>query len=161
MTFEQAASLVMIINGVGIPTRLIPPVLADRYIGVLNTFIPALFATALLSYAWLGVSTQTGFYVWTAFYGIANSGFQCLIPTALSRLTPDLTKTGTRMGMAFSIMSIGALTGPPVGGALLEVTEQRSYVPPRLWMATACLVGACLVAAARVKRNGWSLRVKC
>lgn len=60
----------------------------------------------------MAVDSATSFYVFTIFYGIINGAFQCLIPTCVARLTPDLNMVGTRLGMAFATVSFAALTGP-------------------------------------------------
>ena len=67
---------------------------------------------AIVSYTWLAVTDTAGFYVFTCFYGIINAAFQCLIPTAVASLTPNLNMVGTRLGMAFATISFAALTGP-------------------------------------------------
>lgn len=120
----------MIINGVGyaqsltmydilikptnlcrLPFRIIPPFFADKF-GALNTVGPILFCVALVSWTWLAVDSVGGFYAFTVFYGIINGAFQCLIPTCVASLTPNLNMVGTRLGMAFATVSFAALTGP-------------------------------------------------
>jgi MFS family permease len=160
MSYQSAASLVMIVNGIGLPFRILTPILADHYIGVVNTITPVFLAISVLSYCWIAVSSQSSYYAWTCIYGIVNSAFQCLIPTTVSRLTPDLSMIGTRLGMAFSVMSVGALTGPPVGGALIS-SQHGSYIAAQGWMATSCLVGFIAVAAARIVGYGWRIKVRC
>lgn len=94
-----------------LPFRIIPPFFADRF-GALNTVGPILFGVALISWTWLAVHNVGGFYAFTAFYGIINGAFQCLIPTCVASLTPNLNMVGTRLGMAFATVSFAALTGP-------------------------------------------------
>lgn len=94
-----------------IPARIIPPFFADKF-GPLNTVVPVLFCVAIVSYTWLAVDSTTGFYIFTVFYGMINASFQCLIPTAVASLTPNLNVVGTRLGMAFATISFAALTGP-------------------------------------------------
>jgi len=120
----------MIINGVGyvlpavtyerhtklthqrrLPFRIIPPFFADKF-GALNTVGPILVCVAIVSWTWLAVDSVGGFYVFTVFYGIINGAFQCLIPTCVASLTPNLNMVGTRLGMAFATVSFAALTGP-------------------------------------------------
>lgn len=150
--------MVVLINGVGIPTRLIPPYFADK-IGPLNMILPAFFITTVVAYCWLAVSDTGGFYAFTCFYGLSNGAIQCLIPTTVASLTPDMSKVGTRLGMAFSMISFAALTGPPIGGALQGADDGR-FMPAQVWAATATLIGACLVFAARISKSGWKLMVK-
>jgi hypothetical protein len=98
-------------NSIRLPFRIIPPFFADKF-GALNTIGPILFGVALVSWTWLAVHSVGGFYAFTAFYGIINGAFQCLIPTCVASLTPNLNMVGTRLGMAFATVSFAALTGP-------------------------------------------------
>lgn len=149
----------VILNGVGFPARVIPPFFADKY-GPVNTIVPILFALSLVSYTWLAVSNVTGYYVFTVVYGITSAAFQCLIPTTVASLTPDLNMVGTRLGMAFSAVSFAALTGPPIGGAL-QAADGGRFVAPQIWAATAALFCAVLVLAAKVKKAGWTMKINC
>lgn len=138
---------------------MIPPFFADKY-GALNTVTPVLFATAIVSYTWLAVDNISGFYVFTVFYGFISAGFQCLLPTTVASLTPELNKVGTRLGMFFACISFAALTGPPIGGALQDA-DGGSYMAPQVWAAVSMTVCACLVLTARVLKAGWKLKARC
>jgi len=160
MSFESSVNLIIAYNAVGVPARLFSGFVADRYFGVLNTFIPYVLVMAILTFCWLAVSSIPGYYVYMCFYGLFSAGFQSLFPTAITSLTPDLRKTGTRLGMAFSMLSFSGLTGPPLGGALLN-TDGGRYLAPLIWAGTVMLLGACLTATARCYRYGSRLKVKC
>ena len=142
----------MVINGVGIPARIIPPYFADK-VGQLNMFVPSLAFLAIVGYSWLAVHNIAGLYAWTAMFGIVSASFQCLLPSTVAALTPDLNMVGTRLGMAFSTLSFAALTGPPIGGALQTVMD-GSYTGATIWAATSTLVSFGLTAAARWARAG-------
>lgn len=159
MPYTSAASLVIIINGVGFPARIIPPFFADRY-GPLNVLLPSLFGLSIITYCWLAVHNAAGYYAFTVFFGIVSAAFQCLIPTTVASLTPDLSMVGTRLGMAFATVSFAALTGPPIGGAL-QSRDGGSFVAPQIWAGTSALVCACLVLSARVRKGGWALKEWC
>jgi hypothetical protein len=57
MSYTESLNLVIIINGVGIPTRILPGYIADHYTGALNIFIPLLFLNTIMIFSWLGVKT--------------------------------------------------------------------------------------------------------
>jgi MFS family permease len=148
------------LNGVGIPARVLPGFIADRYTGVLNIFILILSSNIVLLFSWLAVHSLAGFYAWTIFYGVSAAGWQSLFPTAVSSLGTDLSKTGTRLGMAFSVISLAALVGGPIGGALLQADDGK-YEGSILWAALNTAIGACFIIAARVYKYGWYWRIKC
>ena len=85
------------INVVGIPARLIPPYFADKT-GPLNIVAPAVACLVVVTLSWLAVSSVTGLYVFTVFYGFVNAAFQCLIPSTVASLTPNMNMVGTRLG---------------------------------------------------------------
>ena len=113
--------MLIVINAVGIPGRLVPAYFADRYWGAVNVFLPTVFAMAVCVFAWVSVKTITAEYIWIIFLGYFGAGIQGLFPATLAGLTKDLSKSGTRIGMIFSVVSIAALTGPPLAGKLIEV----------------------------------------
>ncbi|KAK4542008.1 hypothetical protein LTR36_007208 [Oleoguttula mirabilis] len=158
LTYTSSTVLVIVINGVGVPARVIPPFFADK-VGQLNMMVPILFCLAIVAYSWLAVSDVSGLYVFTCFYGLVSAGFQCLMPSTVASITPDMSMVGTRLGMAFSTLSFAALTGPPLGGAL-QSTMGGQYTGASIWAATSTLIGAVLIGASRVAKVGWKLKVK-
>lgn len=65
--------------------------------------------------------------------------------------------------MAFSLFSFAGLLGPPIGGALLQTNGggRGGYLSALLGVGFATLAGTGLLGAARVKKAGWKLGVKC
>jgi MFS family permease len=158
MNYSTSTILIILINGVGVPARIIPPYFADK-LGQLNLFVPTLFCVVIVSYCWLAVDSASGVYVFTVMYGLVSAAFQCLMPSAVARITPELNMVGTRLGMAFAILSFAALTGPPIGGAL-QSASGGGFAGASAWAASAELIGAVFVLFARVARAGWKLSVK-
>ena len=159
MNYTLATNLVIIVNAVGVPARTIPPFFADR-IGQLNIFCPALAFLTMLTFSWLAVHSTVSLYVWVVLYGLSSATFQCLVPTTVAALTPELNKVGTRLGMAFSAVSFAALTGPPIGGALQTAMGGR-YTGATIWAATVALLAFAFASGSRVSRVGFALRKKC
>lgn len=159
MPYTESATMVIILNGVGFPARIIPPFFADRY-GPLNVLVPALSGLTIITYAWLAVDNAAGYYTFSVFYGVFSAAFQCLIPTTVASLTPDLNVVGTRLGMNFATLSFAALTGPPLGGAL-QSAGGGSYLAPQIWAGTSTLLCVGLVLSARVCKGGWKLGSWC
>lgn len=105
------------------------------------------------------MASPGGLYAWTVFYGIAAGGIQSLFPAGLSSLTTDLRKSGTRMGMVFTINSFATLTGPPIAGALITRCGGQ-YYGAQAFAGLVMIVGGGFMVAARVVRTrrvggGW------
>lgn len=158
LPYSEATLLVTIVNGVGLPARVLTPLLADP-IGPLNIIAPAGLCLAIIAYCWVAVDSVPGHYVFTVFYGVASGAFQCLMPTGVASITKRLDKVGTRLGMCFSILSFAGLTGPPLGGALQATAN--SFKAPQAWAATSTLICAALLFTARFLKTGPKLKVKC
>lgn len=142
-------TILLLINVVGIPGRMVPAYLADRYFGAINVFIPTVLSAALCIFFWAKVHDLTGDYVWVLFFGYFGAGIQGMFPATLAGLTKDLSKNGTRIGMIFSIVSIVALTGPPIAGRLMEATGGK-YLAAQMWGGSCLVLGAGFLIAASI-----------
>ena len=158
LTFKSSTVLLIIVNGIGIPARLLTGQIADR-IGVLNTILPLSYCVAIVAWSWLAVSTAPGVYAYVSVYGFIVSAFQCLIPPTTASIMDDMTMIGSRLGVVFSIMGFAALTGPPLGGALISVMGGR-YLAAQGWSAASCTLCAGIVTFMRFKRAKGRLKVK-
>ncbi|RYP46430.1 hypothetical protein DL768_007342 [Monosporascus sp. mg162] len=159
LSYSSASILIMVLNGVALPFRVIPAFIADR-IGVLNVVVPLIYAWCIVAFCWLAVTNMTGYYIFTCFYGIVSGSFQSLIATTIANITKRLDMVGTRLGMAFSIVSFASLTGPPIGGAL-QGANGGKFVAPQAWAAGMTAIAMVLLTLARVFRGGYNLKVKC
>lgn len=96
----------MIFNTAGVPGRLIPALLADRYFGPFNTLIPPMTGVGIMLIGWIGVNNLGSYIVWVLLYGLCANAVQTLFPSTLASLTQDMSKMGVRIGMVFTIVSI-------------------------------------------------------
>ncbi|KAM7183818.1 riboflavin transporter MCH5 [Rhypophila sp. PSN 637] len=153
---DSATSLtvLLVMNAVGIPGRLVCGLTADRLLGPVNTLIPVAFCAGVLFYSWMAVSTQAALYVFSVIYGFFGAGIQSLFPAACASLTTDLTKMGTRTGMCFSMVSVACLTGAPIAGALIQ-RQDGGFLYAQAFGGSALLGGSLTLVAARVSKTGW------
>ncbi|KAI2775241.1 MFS general substrate transporter [Daldinia loculata] len=158
LSYSTASIMVILINGAGIIFRVIPPIIADR-VGPINVMVPVTLAWAIVAFCWLAVDNVPGLYVFTCFYGICAGSFQCLIATAVTSTTKRLDTVGTRLGMAFSISSFAALTGPPIGGAI-QAANGGKFVGAQVWAATMTTIGFFFFLLVRVQKAGWNPKVR-
>lgn len=154
---STSITLLLILNAVGIPGRIVPALLADHYFGVLNLLIPTVLCAGILLYCWAGVHSLGGQIVFVIIYGYFGAGVQGLFPATLSSLTTDLKKMGVRIGMVFSIISIACLTGPPLAGALIQ-KRGGDYLYAQAFGGTVMVCGSLTLVAARIAQTGWNLK---
>ncbi|RAH53622.1 monocarboxylate permease [Aspergillus piperis CBS 112811] len=156
---ESGATLIIIINALGIPVRALLGYLADRYIGPLNCLIPCVALCGILIFFWAAVHTTVELYVFAVFYGLASAAAMALFVGTVPSLTKDLDKIGTRVGMALTIMSFGPLTGPSVAGTLIARTGGE-YLAAQMWAGAALIVAVLALVAARLIISGPRVRAK-
>jgi hypothetical protein len=139
----------MILNGVGVTGRLIPPALADRYYGPLRTLTCCTLLSALFIYWWIAVRSVSGVLAWCALYAFWTNAVQTLFTASIGALTRDISKLGARIGMVFTIISVAALTGPPIAGALIRL-QTGGFLYAQLFAGTSMMVGSGFMAWACV-----------
>ncbi|TLS23691.1 uncharacterized protein PpBr36_06604 [Pyricularia pennisetigena] len=140
LSYTNALNLMMVLNGAGVPGRLVPNYLADR-LGVINMFIIFATVSGICGLSWMAVKTVPAVYPWTLFFGFFAGGIQSLFPAGASALAPDLRKRGVRIGMAFSCVSIAALIGSPIAGALISAMK-GSYLAAQVFVGGSLLMGS-------------------
>ena len=149
----ESISNILILNGVGLFSRLGAAQLADRYFGPLNTIIPFVFISGLLIYCWVAVTSKGGLVGFAIIYGLSTSAIQALFPATLASLTSDLKKAGVRMGMVFSFVAFACLTGPPLAGALIQ-KDDGAYLYAQMFAGTVMMGGCMTLIACRISKIG-------
>ncbi|RAK96663.1 MFS general substrate transporter, partial [Aspergillus ibericus CBS 121593] len=147
-------NLILVLNGVGIVGRIGPSIIGDRWTGKLNILIPLSFASAIVILCWIAVSSVGGLYAFTVVYGLVGGAAQSLFPATATTMTPDIKRTGTRLGMILSIVGFATLTGPAIEGALISRDSGR-YIGAQLFAGVCIILGAFAAVAVRVVKVGW------
>lgn len=119
MSAELASYLISILNGASFLGRIVPGVLADR-LGRLNMLFAAALSTSILLFVWPSITTNAGIIVFAAIYGFCSGAIISLFAVCLATVPKDPRNIGTYLGMGKGIISLAALIGPPINGALLS-----------------------------------------
>lgn len=150
LDFSQSNNLLLVINGTGIPGRLIPMWLADqrqwRGIRPATVQIPLNLITSILLFSWISVHDERTLYVFAAFYGFVANAVQSLFPATLADMTRDPRKAGAQLGWGFTIGSFACLTGNPIGGLLVQ-TGDGAYTYAQIYGGACTMCGCAIVAA--------------
>ncbi|KAI0451245.1 MFS general substrate transporter [Xylaria acuta] len=153
LSYSESINLILIINGVGYVGRILPAMIADKYIGALNAIIPCAFGSGVLLFGWIGVRDEGGQIAFAVVYGLFASGVQSMFAIALSSLTKDLGKIGTRNGMCFTIVSVSTLIGPPIAGVLIG-QDGGNYLHAQAYGGSTVVAGSLVLMAARLCLTG-------
>ncbi|POS87382.1 hypothetical protein EPUL_003288 [Erysiphe pulchra] len=149
LSTKDSMNVLMVLNGVGLIGRIAPNILADFYAGSLNVLIIVCVSSGVMSFCWISVSNRAGLYSWAVFYGIVSAAVQSLYPAALSNLTKDISKSGTRMGMVLTFISFTALTGAPIAGELIE-RQGGKYMYAQIFSGLSLIVGSGFLIGSRM-----------
>jgi predicted MFS family arabinose efflux permease len=152
---SSSINLLLILNGVGFVSRIIPGYMADRWTGPVNMFIMFGFSAGLIIFCWAFVHDHTGLIGFSIAYGVFAGGIQSLFPASVTTLTTDMKKAGVRLGMVFSIVSFATLTGPPLAGALIQQGHGK-YLYAEMWAGASMIAGFLTLVAAKIAKAGWN-----
>ncbi|KAK0728052.1 major facilitator superfamily domain-containing protein [Lasiosphaeria miniovina] len=155
----DSVQLLLITNGLSVPSRPLMGFLADRYMGPINTFTTATLFLGVMLFAWIGVDTRTGMYVFSVFFGLANGAAQGVFVGSLASLTKDPRKMGTRFGMVCTIVAFATLAGPPTAGAIIDKSG-GSYLWAQVWAGLVIVLSSLVLAAARCAATGYKFKIK-
>ncbi|KAL7621171.1 hypothetical protein AAE478_008488 [Parahypoxylon ruwenzoriense] len=145
-------TLLLILNALGCPGRIIPALISDAFFGPFQTVVPLVLGSGVLYFGWMGIRSWGDLVAFAVLFGFINGGVQGMLMAGLPSLTEDLSKMGTRTGMILSIASVATLTGPPIAGALIETGNGR-YIYMQAWGACSMILSACFLVGADLTRR--------
>lgn len=151
LSSEMAFYLIPILNVGSLLGRTLPNYLGDK-IGFFNIMGPCTIVVAVLTLLLIAVRSFGGIIAIAFLFGIFSGVFFSMPGPIFVRITKEKAKIGTRMGMGFAIIGLGALAGGPGGGAVLGTiggNAAGSLNWTGLWIyggVTAMISGGALIA---------------
>lgn len=147
--------LLPILNAVSIFGRVLPGMAADKW-GRFNVMITIMALSAIICLAvWIPVNTVGGILAFVIIFGFSSGGFISLAPTLIAQIS-EIRQIGTRIGMAYAVQSFGALTGSPIGGAIVS-SQHGKYIGLQLFCGLTMIVAVVLVSIGRWRQAGFKL----
>jgi len=139
--------LLAIINGCGIPARIIPGLLGDRF-GVLEILVPSsAFSGAIVLALWLPARGSVPIVLFSALYGLFSSCFVSMLPAYIATITP-VEKFGARLGTTYFFIAISTLVGTPTAGAFVPDFTQEHFDHLIIFTGVLLLLGSILIGVA-------------
>ncbi|KIJ52627.1 hypothetical protein M422DRAFT_156691 [Sphaerobolus stellatus SS14] len=121
-----ASFLLALINGCGVPARVIPGLLADTY-GIIKILAPATFLSGVFVLAlWLPAKTPSSIVAFSALYGLCSSSFVSMLPAYITSITP-VANIGGRLGIVYFHVAIACLAGTPAAGAFVPEFSEKNF----------------------------------
>jgi MFS family permease len=158
MSLDLAQYLVSILNAASVFGRILPGVLGDK-VGRFNIMTIFCTMTAIFILAiWIPATSNAGQIVFAALFGFASGAAIGLTPALIAQVSP-IKEIGIRTGTVFGAGAIGALTGSPIGGALIS-RDHGGFLYLQLFGGCTCLVGCGFFLAGRIQQAGLDFRKK-
>ncbi|WWC63733.1 uncharacterized protein I303_106338 [Kwoniella dejecticola CBS 10117] len=137
--------MVAILNGASVVGRTLPNLIADKF-GALNLITIMCFLSSAMCFAFFGAAKSTaGLVVVAILYGAASGAFVSLLAPSIFSMAKTQSEVGTRMGVTMLFLGIAALTGSPLGAAILDA---RGYGASIAWSGAMGAVGSGLFGLA-------------
>nr|XP_031857307.1 uncharacterized protein CI109_007290 [Kwoniella shandongensis]KAA5524379.1 hypothetical protein CI109_007290 [Kwoniella shandongensis] len=137
--------LVAILNAASVVGRTVPNMIADTF-GPLNLITIMCFLSSALCFAFFGAAHSTaGLIVVAILFGAFSGAFISLLAPAVMSMAKSQSEIGTRIGVAMMGLALAALTGSPLGAAILDA---RGYGASIAWSGSMGALGTALFAAA-------------
>lgn len=119
---------------------------------ILTTYFSAVIVLAI----WLPSRSNAPAIVFAALYGFSSGAFVSLGPALVAQIS-DVRQLGVRTGSFFAIISLAALTGTPIGGALVPDVLHGSYLKLQIFCAVVMFAGAVFFTIVRVHVGGFQI----
>ncbi|WWC72831.1 uncharacterized protein I206_106795 [Kwoniella pini CBS 10737] len=133
--------MVAILNGASVVGRTLPNLVADKF-GALNLITIMCLLSSAMCFAFFGASRSTaGLVVVAILYGAASGAFVSLLAPSIFSMAKSQAEIGTRMGITMLFLGIAALTGNPLGAAILD---SNGYGASIAWSGSMVATGAAL-----------------
>ncbi|KZT10198.1 MFS general substrate transporter [Laetiporus sulphureus 93-53] len=137
--------------------RIVGGFMADRW-GPLNVITPATCVAGIMTYAWPFSGSIAGYVVIAILYGMSSGIYASLLAPPIVSMG-ERWDVGTRIGMSFTVLALGALAGPPISGAIYTATG--SYKAVGYYAGSAVEVAVVLLIISRYFVLGHKLVGKC
>jgi len=135
-----------VMNASGVLGRILPAILSDRF-GRFNVLFPSAFFSGLSCLViWFFSRNLLSILVFSGIYGFFSGAFISVINPCIAQIS-DIKWIGTRIGMFYSLISLPALIGGPIGGAMLA---KGSYNGMIAFSGTVMVAGSFLIFASKL-----------
>lgn len=121
---------------------------------ILMTILGGVFNLAV----WLPAHANAPLIVFSVLYGFTSGCTLSIIPAMVASIS-DVRKLGVRTGSLYAVSAIGALTGSPIAGAIVN-RQHGAYSGLIIFAGVNIMIGAGFAILSRYKLVGLKLNVK-
>jgi MFS family permease len=117
------------------------------------------FSAILVLALWIPSHANATVLIFAALYGFSSGAFIGLGPAVVAQIS-EVREIGVRTGTFYAISSIAALTGNPIGGALVPDVLHGTFWKLQVFSGAVMLAGSTFFLMARVYLAGLKLNKK-
>lgn len=121
---------------------------------IATAYLSAILVLAL----WIPARANVPIILFSALYGFSSGAFVSLAPALIAQIS-DIRQIGMRTGIMFAVISLAALTGSPIGGAL-QAREGGKYLTLQVFCGVMMIAGSTVFVLARVSLAGLGIKNK-
>ncbi|KAJ5621358.1 monocarboxylate permease [Penicillium herquei] len=147
MSAKMAGYLAAIYNATSGVGRILPGYAADKLGNFTVSAFAAGLSTVIVFALWLPGHSPGLAIAFSAVFGFTSGTYTAISPALVAQIS-DISEIGTRSGSLYAVMSIAALTGSPIGGALLA-NANGSYWEMQVFTGVMLAVGTLFYIVAR------------
>ncbi|UKZ60910.1 uncharacterized protein TrAtP1_002180 [Trichoderma atroviride] len=146
MSENLASYLFAIINAGSFGGRIFAGTVA-RKLGQFNVIAVAAYASAILLFCWLKITSSAGLIVLSILFGASSGIVIAMMMSTLAQTADHPSKIGTYLGMSTFLIGFGGLAGTPITGALIE--RYHGYSQGIIFSGAVLMAGAVFLTCAR------------
>jgi MFS family permease len=138
--------------------RVLPGWVGD-HLGRFNAMLVMNYFSAIVVLAlWIPAHSNAGIIVFSCLYGFGTGALVSLGPSLIAQIS-DVRQIGVRTGTMFSIISVAALVGNPIGGALVTHWNGK-FTGLQIFTGVIMFGGATSILASRIAVGGFGIKAK-
>ncbi|KAF2753018.1 MFS general substrate transporter [Pseudovirgaria hyperparasitica] len=144
-------NIISILNATSVVGRILPAYLGDKF-GRFNAMITTTFLCVIFAFAlWIPANGTDPIVAFACLYGFSSGAFVAMIPALVAQIS-DVSEIGVRLGTNMMVVSLAALTGNPISGALITANN-GGFLYLQVFCGLTLFVGGCLFIAARASET--------
>lgn len=115
------------------------------------------FSGIMVLCLWLPSKSNVPVLIFSGLYGFGSGAFISLSPALVAQIS-DIRELGVRNGVNTAIIAVAALTGNPIGGALVPDVEHGTFWKLQVFCGVMLLAGSFMFVVARVRVGGFGVK---
>ncbi|KAJ4303137.1 hypothetical protein N0V90_002029 [Kalmusia sp. IMI 367209] len=152
MSTSLSNYLLAIVNAASLFGRILPGYVADK-LGRYNMMIATTLLTVITVLAlWIPGHGNAAIIVFAALFGFFSGAFVSLGPAVVAQIS-EIKQIGVRNGTVYAFVSLAALTGNPIAGALIT-RDHGKFLYLQIFCGISMAVGCLAFLASRTAKVG-------